>query len=45
MYRPHDNLSILVTLKADGTMEKTVVGSIVESLILDSAGSRRNTDA
>ena len=36
MYRPHDNLGILVTLKADGSMEKTVVGSIVESLILDS---------
>lgn len=37
MYRPHDNLGILVTLKADGAMEKTVVGSIVESLILDSS--------
>ena len=36
MYRPHDNLGILVTLKADGSIEKTVVGSIVESLILDS---------
>lgn len=36
MYRPHDNLGILVTLKSDGSMEKTVVGSIVESLILDS---------
>ena len=34
-YRPHDNLSILATLKADATVEKTVVGSIVESLILD----------
>ncbi|MCR4763254.1 MAG: mannitol dehydrogenase family protein [Lachnospiraceae bacterium] len=34
-YRPHDNLSILATLKADSTVEKTVVGSIVESLILD----------
>lgn len=40
MYRPHDNLGILVTLKADGTMEKTVVGSIVESLILDSTNAR-----
>ena len=36
MYRPHDNLSILVTLKADGNIEKTVVGSIGESCILDS---------
>lgn len=34
--RPHDNLSILATLKADNTVEKTVVGSIMESLILDS---------
>ncbi len=36
MYRPHDNLSILVTLKADGTVEKSVIGSIAESCILDS---------
>ena len=35
MNRPHDDLSILVTLKANGTVEKTVVGSIVESLMLD----------
>ena len=34
--RPHDNLSLLATLKADHTVEKTVVGSIMESLILDS---------
>ena len=34
--RPHDNLSLLVTLKSDNTVEKTVVGSIMESLILDS---------
>lgn len=36
MNRPHDDYSILVTLKADGNIEKTVVGSIAESLILDS---------
>ena len=35
-YRPHDNLSILATLKADNTVEKTIVGSMMESLILDS---------
>ena len=35
-YRPHDNLSILATLKADNTVEQTIVGSIMESLILDS---------
>ncbi len=36
MNRPHDDYSILVTLKADGNVEKTVVGSVVESCILDS---------
>ncbi len=36
MNRPHDDYSLLVTLKADGNIEKTVVGSVVESLILDS---------
>lgn len=36
MYQPKDNLSVLVTLKADGTIEKTVVGSIVESVRMDS---------
>ena len=35
--RPHDNLTILATLKADNTVDKTVVGSIMESLILDSS--------
>ena len=38
MYQPHDNLSILVTLKTDGSVEKTVVGSIAESLAADTAG-------
>ena len=36
MNRPHDDYSILVTLKANGTVEKTVVGSVVESHTLDS---------
>ena len=36
MNRPSDDLNILVTLKVDGTIEKTVIGSIAESLILDS---------
>ncbi len=35
MNRPHDDLHVLVTLKADGSVEKTVVGSVVESLALD----------
>ncbi len=38
--RPHDNLTILATLKADNTVEKTVVGSVMESLILDSHNER-----
>lgn len=35
-YQPYDNLSLLVTLKADGTVDKTVVGSVVESVKMDS---------
>lgn len=35
MNRPHDEYSILVTLKANGTIEKTVIGSIMESLTVD----------
>lgn len=34
-YRPADNLSILATLKSDGNVEKTVIGSILESFVLD----------
>lgn len=33
--QPHDNMNILVTLKADGTIEKTVVASVAESLTMD----------
>jgi fructuronate reductase len=39
MYRPHDNLSLLVTLKSDGRIDKSVIGSIAESCILDSGRS------
>lgn len=35
-YLPHDNLGIAVTLKADGTIEKKVVGAVAESVPLDS---------
>ena len=35
MYKPHDNLGVVVTLKADGSIDKTVVASIVESLALN----------
>ena len=34
--RKHDDYHILVTLKADGNVEKTVVGSVSESCMLDS---------
>ncbi|WP_343210132.1 mannitol dehydrogenase family protein [Anaerolentibacter hominis] len=32
---PHDNLALAVTLKADGSIDKTVVGSIAESIEMD----------
>ncbi len=35
IYRPYDNLSIAVTLHADGFLKKEVVGSVAESLKLD----------
>ncbi len=34
--QPYQNYNILATLKADGSIEKKVIGSITESLILDS---------
>ena len=36
MYRPHDNIGALVTLKSSGSVEKTVVASIMEALAADS---------
>ncbi|SEA11603.1 fructuronate reductase [Lachnospiraceae bacterium NK3A20] len=42
-YRPHDDLSVLVTLKADGSIEKSVIGSIGESTILDSENAAEFT--
>ncbi len=38
--KPHDDLNIAVTLKSDGTVDKTVVGSIVESVTLDSDNAK-----
>ncbi len=35
MYRPHDGIGIDVTLKADGKIDKAVIGSIVESLTVN----------
>lgn len=34
IYRPHDNLSVAVTMKLDGSMNKMVVASITDSLLL-----------
>lgn len=33
-FREHDTLALLATLKADGNVEKTVIGSIAESVLL-----------
>lgn len=35
--RSHDDLTLLITLKSNGTVEKTVIGSITESYKLDSS--------
>jgi len=32
LFVPHDNLTLLVTLKADGSTEKTVIASVAEAL-------------
>ena len=39
-YRASDNYTLLVTLKSDGSVEKTVIGSIAESCILDSKNEK-----
>jgi fructuronate reductase len=43
-YTPYDDLSVLVTLKADGSSEKTVVASVAESVKMDTAGLPRLKD-
>ena len=40
MNRPSDDLSVLVTLKADGSIEKKVIGSVTESRMLDSENEK-----
>ena len=35
LFAPRDNYNLLATLKANGTVEKTVIGSIAESLTTD----------
>lgn len=41
--KSHDNLTILATLKADHTVDKTVIGSIMEALVLDSKNEAQYT--
>ena len=38
--RRHDDLSLMVILKTNGTIEKTIIGSIVESVTVDSDNKR-----
>ncbi|MBE6043470.1 MAG: mannitol dehydrogenase family protein [Clostridium thermopalmarium] len=38
-YKKFDDLSVLVTLKADGSLEKKVIGSMAESLTVDTSNS------
>ncbi len=35
VFTPHDNLGLIVSLRADGSIDKTIVGSITESLKLE----------
>ncbi len=35
MYHPHDNIGALVTLKGDGSVDKRIVASVIESLAAD----------
>ena len=41
IYAPHDNLSLSVTLLADGGVETAVVGSVAESIKVDEEGLGR----
>ena len=38
-YRNFDNLNVLVTLKADGNLDKKVIGSIAETLCVDTGNA------
>ncbi len=40
IYAPHDNLALLVTIKSDGSIVKTVIGSITEALSLSEDRNR-----
>lgn len=40
-YKPYDDLNVSVTLKRDGSVDKEIIGSIVESLKIDQEGWQR----
>lgn len=40
-YKPFDDLSLLVVLKSSGSIEKKVIGSVVESIAADSANKEQ----
>ena len=39
IYAPHDNLSLLVLMKADGSLEKEIVASVAEAVNADSSNA------
>ena len=40
VFRPHDNLSVLVTLKSDGSVRREVIASVADALALDSGNTQ-----
>lgn len=42
IYRPHDDLSLLVTLGADGSVSRRVIGSVAESITTKTATEREH---
>ncbi|HKL99780.1 MAG TPA: mannitol dehydrogenase family protein, partial [Mobilitalea sp.] len=38
-YKPFDDLSLLVLLKSNGSIEKKIIGSVVESIVADASNS------
>lgn len=43
IYQPHDNLGLLAILNADGSVEKTIVGSVTEALKADAEDAQHWT--
>jgi fructuronate reductase len=40
LYRPHDNLILRVVMKADGSLEKQVIGSVTDVIAADTSDGR-----